>query len=145
MDEKSLRSLCREHDIKMTPQRLVIYQEILRSKDHPSTDRVYQRVRKLFPGVSFDTVNRTLLKFVEMGVIRVVEGFGGGRCFEPNMDDHHHLRCVGCGMIIDFYDKACDSIKLPKDLPKNFRILSKKVVLDGWCEDCMSKREVQKK
>ncbi len=140
MDEKALRELCEKHRIKFTPQRLAIYKELSRSKDHPSTDQIFQRIRKRFPNISFDTVNRTVLTFADIGVIRVVEGSGGGRCFDPNMDSHHHLQCIKCYKIIDFYNKTYDDLKLPKALPKNFQVLSKKVVLEGLCEKCKPKK-----
>jgi Fur family peroxide stress response transcriptional regulator len=42
-----LRQGSREYGLKITPQRIVIYQELLKAKDHPSADIIYKRIVKL--------------------------------------------------------------------------------------------------
>lgn len=136
MDEQFFYEQCKQNNIKATPQRLAIYKELSKAKDHPSTDQVFQRVRRRYPNVSFDTVNRTVLTFVESGIIRMVEGSGGGRCFDPILDPHHHLQCIKCYAIIDFFNESYDKLRIPKKLPEGFQVLSKKVVLEGLCKKC---------
>lgn len=127
---------CRENGLKITPQRRAVYEEILRAKEHPSADLVYSRLKRAFPNISFDTVNRTLLTFSKIGIINVVEGYGQPKRFDPNVSSHHHLRCVKCNAIIDFYNKSYDEMKVPKDILKKFTVLNKKVVLEGLCDKC---------
>ena len=138
MDEESFRKKLRENKIKVTPQRIAIYRELVNAKDHPSTDNIFKKIRKCFPKISFDTVNRTVLTFVRIDLIRIVEG--GGRRFDPNTGPHHHLRCIQCYSIIDFYSNDYDQLKLPKKIPGNFTILSKKVILEGVCEKCSNQK-----
>lgn len=90
MNEDSLRRLCVKRNINSTLLHLAIYKELSRSKNHRSTDGIFQRGRKRFPDVSFDTVNRTALTFADIGLVRVIEGFKAGRCFDPNMYSPHH-------------------------------------------------------
>lgn len=130
---------CRRHQLKITPQRVAIYRELLQSAMHPSADALYQIVRKEFPNISFDTVNRTLLTFANIGVANVVEIFGGAKRFDPNTMDHHHLHCVQCGKITDFHHRHFDDLDNPKDVPGNFRILDKRIVLKGICNECSNK------
>lgn len=127
---------CRENGLKITPQRRAVYEEILRAKEHPSADLVYSRLKRAFPNISFDTVNRTLLTFSKIGIINVVEGYGQPKRFDPNVSSHHHFRCVKCNAIIDFYNKSYDDMKVPKDILKKFTVLNKKVVLEGLCDRC---------
>ncbi len=127
---------CREYGLKITPQRRAVYEEILRAKEHPSADLVYSRLKRAFPNISFDTVNRTLLTFSKIGIINVVEGYGQPKRFDPNVSSHHHFRCVKCNAIIDFYNKSYDDMKVPKDILKKFTVLNKKVVLEGLCDKC---------
>lgn len=139
MNKDLFHDYCQQNRIKITPQRLAIYAVLSKATDHPSTDRVFRQVRKDYPGISFDTVNRTLLKFVEIGLIRNVEG-GGGRLFDPILEDHHHLRCLKCYAVIDFYNKAYDRLKLPKKLPGDFTVKNTKVILEGICHNCKTKK-----
>lgn len=134
------RNKCAEKHLKITPQRVTIYEELLKAKDHPSADVIYARVRKSLPNISFDTVYRTLLSFSEMGVVNLVEGYGEKKRFEPNLYSHHHFRCMKCHTIIDFCNDAYNSIKVPVELQKQFNVLNKRVVLEGVCQECGKQR-----
>jgi Fur family peroxide stress response transcriptional regulator len=126
----------KEHGLKITPQRTAIYQELLKAKDHPSADMIYRRIAKKIPNISFDTVNRTLLTFSKIGITNVVEGYGQAKRYDPDMDLHHHFRCIQCGSIIDFHNKEYDNITVPEEINKQFTVISKKVVLEGLCSKC---------
>jgi Fur family peroxide stress response transcriptional regulator len=128
--------ICQEHLLKVTPQRVAIYQELLNSDTHPTADAVFQIVKKDYPNISFDTVNRTLLTFAEIGIVDVVETFGGAKRFDPNVTTHHHLHCTQCGKVIDFYNRDYDNLAVPEGVNKQFQVISKRVVLKGICEAC---------
>jgi Fur family peroxide stress response transcriptional regulator len=127
---------CKEHGLKITPQRTIIYQELLKAKDHPTADDIYKRIVKKIPNISFDTVNRTLLTFSKIGITNIVEGYGQAKRYDPDMDIHHHFRCIQCGSIIDLYNRDFDNIAVPEEINKKFKVISKKVVLEGLCSKC---------
>lgn len=135
----SFKAKCKERGLKTTPQRFAVYKELLRSDDHPHADVVFRKVRKIFPHISFDTINRTLLTFAEIGIVNIVEGYGEPKRFDIETDQHHHFRCIKCNSIIDFQSKACDNLKIPNDLEKQHTILSKRIVLEGICDKCRKK------
>lgn len=126
----------KEHGLKITPQRTIIYQELVKAKDHPTADDIYKRIVKKIPNISFDTVNRTLLTFSKIGITNVVEGYGQAKRYDPDMDIHHHFRCFQCGSIKDFHSKEFDNITVPEEINKQFTVISKKVVLEGLCSKC---------
>jgi Fur family peroxide stress response transcriptional regulator len=127
---------CRENGLKITPQRVAIYEELTRVKEHPSADLLHRRLKKTFPNISLDTVNRTLLTFSQIGIIRVVEGYGQPKRFDYNVESHHHFRCIRCDSIVDFYDKSLDDLKVPKEILRKFTVYNKKLVLEGICDRC---------
>ena len=133
---ETFRNKCREANLKITPQRMIIFESLVDDKGHPSADVVFQKVRKKIPNISFDTVNRTLLSFVDMGLLKVVEGYGRPKRFDPDMESHHHFQCVKCNKIIDFCDKTLDAIEVPKDIRSRFTVTGKKVVIEGLCDSC---------
>jgi Fur family peroxide stress response transcriptional regulator len=143
MDKKldNFRLMCKKHNLKITPQRIAIYKELIHSRSHPSADEVFQTLKGDFSNISYDTVNRTLLSLAEIGLIDVVKSPGGARRFDPNPDNHHHLHCVKCGKIIDFYSEVCDKLKIPDDIQNQFTVLSKRVVLNGICKECRQKHK----
>jgi len=128
---------CRKHHLKITPQRTAVFESLMAlRKSHPSVDMTYQKVRQRIPCISYDTVNRILLKFVETGLVDVVEGHGGPRRFDLDRDLHHHFHCIRCGRIFDIPGDDCDNFRIPRKFNRNFRILSKRVVLTGICDSC---------
>ena len=130
------KKIWKEHGFKLTPQRLVIYEELISTDTHPSTDMLYKRVRKTFPTISFDTVNRTLLTFHEIGIANLVEGSGNPKRFDGNLDKHHHFQCMKCKKIIDIYSDSYDDLQIPPEFQDNFKILKKTVRLEGICDEC---------
>ena len=127
---------CRHHQLKITPQRVAIYQTLIQSDQHPTADLMFRTVKKKYPNISFDTINRTLLTFAEIGVVEVVEVFGGSKRFDPNINDHHHLHCVSCGKIIDFEFERYAHLEVPQAVARTFKVISRRVVLKGLCETC---------
>ncbi len=131
---------CRQHRLKITPQRMTIYRALVDTDQHPTADMMFQTVRREYPSISFDTVNRTLLTFAAIGLVDMVEVFGGPKRFDPNIDDHHHLHCVACGRIIDFEHKCYADLDVPAEIARRFTVTSKRVVLKGLCETCAPER-----
>lgn len=129
-------STCKEQNLKITPQRIAIYKALLASKDHPSADFVFRAIKTDFPNISFDTVNRTLLTFSEIGLIDVVESYSGARRFDPNREAHHHVHCVQCGTITDFNSAEFDSLVLPAEIKNKNKIISKRVTVNVICSQC---------
>ena len=131
---------CRQHNLKITPQRTSIYHAIAEADNHPSTDDIFQIVRRRYPNISFDTVNRTLTTFTHIGLLTLAESYKGARRFDPNVDNHHHMHCLKCGRIVDFKSDEFDQLTVPQRLKRKFAaVLSSRVVLNGICLDCHDK------
>jgi len=138
MDKKTcwFTGLCREMGLKVTPQRIAIYRELINTDAHPSAEVLYEKVRKLFPSISLDTVNRTLLTLNDIGAAFVVEGSGDAKRFDGGMEKHQHFKCVKCKRIVDFHYKPFDVIRVPGSIAKKFKILKKTVYVEGICDLC---------
>ena len=135
---RELLQICQEHHLKITPQRVAIYKELLKMDTHPTADAIYKIVKTEYPNISFDTVSRTLLTLVEIGVVDIVEIFGGAKRFDPKVTTHHHLHCIRCGKVFDFYSRAYDNLKVPEEVHEQFQVVSKRVVLKGVCKTCLN-------
>ncbi len=133
--------ICHENHLKVTPQRVAIYRELFNLKTHPTADEIFQIVKREYPNISFDTVNRTLLTFSHIGVLNVVEIFGGAKRFDPKLKNHHHFHCTQCGKIVDFYCRELDNLKMPQEVQKQFQVKSRRVVLKGICKECQEKSD----
>ena len=127
----------KNHGFRITPQRLKIFNCLLESDSHPTAEMIYQEVRKVFPNISFDTVNRTLLCLADKELIKIVECAYGARHFDANLKKHYHFRCLHCKKIIDFECPEYDNIKVPENVKKKFKVLKQKIVLEGVCPECL--------
>lgn len=130
---------CKANKLKITPQRVAIYKVLTASSVHPSAEQIHREVKKQFPNISIDTVNRTLLTFAGAHMIDVVEGHGDPRRFDSNQKEHHHFYCVSCHKIFDFEADLLEGLTLPPDMEKNFLITGKRICLTGYCDQCRSK------
>ena len=130
---------CYKYGLKITPQRVAIYKELISSQKHPSAIMIFRKIKNYFPNISLGTVNSTLLTFAKIGLAKVVESSGDPKRFDSKLEPHHHFRCIQCGKIVDFHNDAYDAIKIPAAINKKFVIFGKKVYLEGLCEKCRGK------
>ncbi len=136
---QAFRARCREAGLKVTPQRTTVYRTLLASTEHPSAEVVFREVRRLFPSISLDTVNRTLLTLNEIGAAFIVEGSGDAKRFDANLQTHQHFKCIKCKRIIDFRHEPFNEIDVPKDLRDRFTVLRRTVYLEGLCDRCQKR------
>jgi len=132
----TFREKCREAGLKITPQRLAVYNVLVKSRQHPSAEMVFRKVRDVIPNISLDTVNRTLLTLAEIGAASIVEGSGEVKRFDGRLETHQHFKCIKCRRIFDFHYKPFDNIPVPKNISRRFTVLKKTVYFEGVCDEC---------
>ncbi|KIH76196.1 Fur family transcriptional regulator, peroxide stress response regulator [Geoalkalibacter ferrihydriticus] len=135
---KKFKQQCREHELRLTPQRLEIFTALAMSEDHPSAEQLYQRLCKKMPTLSLDTIYRTLATFVQHGLVNRVDTVESQARFEVVQAQHHHLICEKCKKISDFQWPSIECIELPEGLSRWGKIGRKNVVIYGICKDCMN-------
>lgn len=133
---------CRKRHLKITPQRVEVYKVLIASSDHPSAEAVYEKVKRILPNVSLDTVNRTLNTLSWIGAAFVVEGSGDVKRFDGNLGNHQHFKCVKCKKIFDFRHDGFQNIRLPERLEREFKVLKATVYVEGLCRPCSEKKQV---
>ncbi len=134
------RGRCKIHHLRMTPQRVAIYEELIKSCDHPRTEDIFHKVRMRFPDISIDTVYRTITTFSQIGLVNVVEGYGEAKRYDPDTQLHHHFRCIECGRIVDFVEENFDRLRVPNRIKQKYNVLGLKVIIEGLCKKCSKKK-----
>lgn len=121
--------LLREHGVQPSAQRVAVAEYVLATHDHPSADRVWERVRKGFPMISRATIYNTLNLFVEKGLLRQLVLAEGNVVFDPKTEPHHHFIDDRTGKI---HDIPWDSIKVSRvEQLEGFDVSEYSVVLRG--------------
>ena len=131
--------LYRRNNFKITPQRRVIFEQLVDDHSHPSADNIYQRVSMIMPDISRSTVYNTIHELVELGELAPVSEIEEGCIrYDTNLDDHHHLLCVGCGALVDI---ASDFVTLnvEEKHTAGYMILKNQVTIYGYCPSCQNK------
>ena len=131
MNEQAQR--LRDHGINPSAQRVAIASYVLGTKDHPSADEVWTRVRESFPMVSRATIYNTLHLFVAKGLLREFVLTEGRVVFDSNVENHHHFIDEGTGKI---HDVPWDALTV-SDLSSlsQFDVSEYQVVMRGRAKD----------
>jgi len=106
-----LHEVLRGHDLKVTPQRLLVYSILVNSPHHLSVDEVYSEVLRTLPTVSRATVYATLECFKNHNLVKDLRIDPERSYFETRTDWHHHFLCRKCGYVFDVEVKQCMPMK----------------------------------
>lgn len=129
-----LTETLRANGQKVTSQRLMVFQAIQGRIDHPAAEDVFLTVRETLPTISRGTVYKILNELVEFGELRQVDVGDGRTRFDPNTEQHVHLRCIDCGRLLDL-DKGAAPVTMPVSAA-GFDILRYNLTLEGHCPAC---------
>ena len=136
--KQMFRDYLAERGLKSTRQRELILDEFLRCASHPSTEELYLRLRRKYPGIGYSTVHRALKLFAECGIAEELNfGDGQTRYESSSREEHHdHLVCRGCGAIIEFEDPRIEELQSEVARRHGFQIESHRLELYGRCGKC---------
>ncbi len=141
MQRKAQRveEVLREYGTRVTPQRVAILQAVGSARSHPDVDAIYRAVSRKYPGISRDTVYRTLSMMEEKKIIGSILFVGNAKRYDPVTAQHHHLVCVRCRGIFDFEEKTFDHLAPPASSVERFKVMRTTVHVEGICEACQGR------
>lgn len=132
------QALLKERGLRVTHQRLAIYEYLLASKRHPSAEEIYEALHEKVPAMSLATVYKTLDVLVEMGLALKL-GFGDDvNRYEGDPEPHINLVCVRCKRFVDQDEDSLTEIAEAAARATGFSLLSQRHELYGLCPECQS-------
>lgn len=135
---QQFRDACLKAGIKLTHQRLEIYKELASTKEHPSAEALYKRLKKRMPTISLDTVYRNLSLLSDYGLVRRLETAESQARFDGDTSRHYHAVCSKCKGITDFNWEGFNKL-LPPNLSAWGKPKDVNVVVSGICSRCLKK------
>lgn len=121
---------------RMTPQLAVVLDAVRTSGDeHPTAERIFDRVRKVRPSISLGTVYRNLQRLVEDGVIGAARLGARSVHYDPTPAAHDHFVCRDCGRVEDVVLDAAASLADTLG-DRGHQITSHMLVVYGRCRVC---------
>ena len=106
----SLRAQLSQKGLKITPQRIAIYEAVVKLKNHPTADNIIEYIKKNHPNISVGTVYKVLDSLVVNELLRKVKNEKDVMRYDAILHQHHHLYCSETDRIEDFEDKELDSL-----------------------------------
>ena len=133
---EKLTDTLRNHGMKITPQRLMIFKILENNTSHPSAEEIFKRVKKIYPTVSFTTIYKTLETLKDIGEVQELIIDEDRKHYDPNTEAHHHIICSNCKKILDVFEDFSPHIKLPDNLKKDYTVSGFQISFHGICKDC---------
>jgi Fur family peroxide stress response transcriptional regulator len=135
-----MASKLREHQFRITPQRLAVLRALAASEGHPSVEGVYETVRREFPTTSIATIYKTIHVLKQIKEVLEIALPDGSNRYDGNKPfPHPHVICVRCQKIIDPDLESLKDMTAEVADETGFDILTYRLDFFGICDDC--KRE----
>jgi Fur family ferric uptake transcriptional regulator len=138
-EKLTIQNSLQQSGLKVTSGRILLM-SILSANHKPVS--VSELVKKLGGRIDQATVYRNLLNLEQVGLVRRVEMKDDKSYFEiMDEHDHHHIICVSCGLIEDFYGCNIDNVvdNALKKSKQFSRINEHSMELFGLCKKCSKK------
>ncbi|RBQ32084.1 Fur family transcriptional regulator [Aliarcobacter vitoriensis] len=127
-------NLLKEYDLKVTPQRVAIVEELYKN-GHMNIDDLYKKLLDRFPSVSLATIYKNINSMVEKVFLSEVKIPNSRTVYELVKAEHAHLVCSNCGYIEDIILDSSDVLEQVSKI-SSFKIETTNIVLNGICTKC---------
>jgi Fur family peroxide stress response transcriptional regulator len=126
----------KEHNFRLTPQRVELVRMIAASEGHPNANQFYEKIKLKFPTMSHATVYKTLALLKEINQVLEIDLRQDSHYDGNRPQPHPHLICVKCNKIIDG-DAALDQESIRRlEETTGYNITHLQIALYGLCPDC---------
>ena len=128
------REQLKEKGLKVTPQRVAIYEAIVKSKNHPTAENVIEYIKANHPNISVGTVYKVLDSLVENSLLKKVKTEKDIMRYDAVLSNHHHLYCSETDRIEDYDDEKLNKLineYFKKNKIKNFKVQDIKLQITG--------------
>jgi Fur family peroxide stress response transcriptional regulator len=130
-------SKLKDHDFRITPQRLAVLKVLAASDGHPSVERIYESVRAQFPTTSLATIYKTVALLKQENEVLEISFPDGSNRYDGNKPfPHPHLICTRCKKIIDPDLSSLEDLAKEVTEETGFRITNHRLDFFGLCREC---------
>ena len=139
--KEKLKEIVKSKGLKYSTQREEILKVLYNSKEHLTSEEIYNKVKKINRNIGLATVYRALAFLEEQGLINSISFGSEGKKYELNRGKHHdHMICINCNKIIEFFDEELE--KLQKEIAEKhgFKLITHELNMYGICKECQDKK-----
>ena len=121
---------------RMTVQKRVIMEELANTREHPTAEDLYGRVKERLPEISIGTVYRNLELLTRSGAAQKLIDSKRKNRFDGNPRRHFHIECSKCGRVDDLPEDLAEVLKRDIDMETGYEITGYSLYFYGICPDC---------
>ena len=104
-------AILKENNIRVTPQRLGVYDVLCDGNKHLTVEEIYRKMKVKSPAISLATVYAILELYSRKNLVREIRINFDKSCFDGRMDSHHHFLCKKCAKIFDVDLHPCPALQ----------------------------------
>ncbi len=134
MTTEEIRQIISKKGLKVTPQRIAIFEAIEKLQNHPTAENVIDYIKINYPNIAVGTVYKVLDTLVENQLINKVKTENGIMRYDAVLANHHHLYCAETERIEDYEDEELNQLifeHFKNKKIKNFTIEDIKLQITG--------------
>lgn len=128
------REKLQEKGLKVTPQRVAIFEAIVTLKNHPTAENVIEYIKENHPNIAVGTVYKVLDSLVENELVKKVKTEKDIMRYDAVLSHHHHLYCAETERIEDYEDEHLTRLinnYFEKNKIANFKVHDIKLQITG--------------
>lgn len=122
---------------KYSRQREAIREYLMQTKEHPTADMVYMKIRTIYPNISLGTVYRNLNLLAQKGEIIKINCQDGSERFDGNVSPHYHFLCKSCRRVHDLEMESIEHINKIAGAGFKGKIEGHVTFFYGKCPECL--------
>lgn len=131
MNIKAITQKLHNHGLRITPQRIWVYNYLCTHHTHPDADEIYEALLNEGYSVTRATVYNVLQALSEKGIVIEIKIDGSRTRYDANTALHGHFICCSCDSIYDF-----DVDSLSFSGLDGFETRQEDVYFSGVCNKC---------
>jgi Fe2+ or Zn2+ uptake regulation protein len=133
---QNMKTLLKEYNLKVTPQRLALL-ELIEQYGHIGIDDLYELMIKDFPSLSLATIYKNIVIMQDGGLLKEIKINNKKSKFEIKKEQHIHFVCDCCGSIEDKHPTG-ELVQFFNAMSNNnnFNYNEYSLNIYGTCESC---------
>lgn len=129
-----VKTFLESKQVKASYHRLRILEYLMKNRNHPSVDTIYQALSPEIPTLSKTTVYNTLSLFTEKGIVSSLTIVNNELRYDLMFEPHAHFQCSHCNKVFDipmenelFFTTSVEEHKVEEI----------QITFKGLCKDCI--------
>ena len=147
-ESQTALTILKQHQLRVTPQRLVILTYLIEHHNHPTVETIRHEVRETLPNLGPATIYNTLNTLVDEHIVVELQNGDGSTHYDYFGNPHYHAICSRCGRIVDVsypgFAEDEQEIEAKTAIETGYQIFGNHLEVYGLCPHCQSEVNLEK-